>query len=105
MPLKIQTVDVWATQLLDHPGDLGRVLTALANAIFPRRSKSITTRFAGGMEKVWLTPSWEKTMNRVTLTASFALATVAPVYAQHVNNHVMLLGVVAALTSSLQNRA
>ena len=32
MPLKIQTVDVWATQLLDHPGDLGRVLTALANA-------------------------------------------------------------------------
>src|SRR5437763_13791743 len=32
MPLKIQTVDVWATQLLDHPGDLGRVLTALADA-------------------------------------------------------------------------
>ena len=31
MPLKIQSVEVWATQLLDHPGDLGRVLTALAN--------------------------------------------------------------------------
>jgi hypothetical protein len=28
----IQLEDVWATQLLDHPGDLGRVLTALANA-------------------------------------------------------------------------
>jgi len=32
MALKIQTVDVWATQLQDHPGDLGRVLAALAKA-------------------------------------------------------------------------
>ena len=32
MALKIQNVDVWATQLLDHPGDLGRVLSALATA-------------------------------------------------------------------------
>ncbi|MCS6851276.1 MAG: hypothetical protein NZ700_08930 [Gemmataceae bacterium] len=33
---------------------------------------------------------------RLLLTASFALATVAPVYARHVNNHVLLLGVGAA---------
>jgi hypothetical protein len=32
MPISIELVDVWATQLLDHPGDLGRVLTALSNA-------------------------------------------------------------------------
>ena len=32
MALKITKVDVWATQLLDHPGDLGRVLAALAQA-------------------------------------------------------------------------
>src|SRR5437899_1110071 len=32
MAMKIESVDVWATQLLDHPGDLGRVLSALAKA-------------------------------------------------------------------------
>ena len=32
MAMKIELVDVWATQLLDHPGDLGRVLSALADA-------------------------------------------------------------------------
>ncbi len=31
------------------------------------------------------------------LTASFALATVAPVYARHVNNHILLLAVTASL--------
>ncbi|MBY0527954.1 MAG: hypothetical protein K2R98_31440 [Gemmataceae bacterium] len=35
------------------------------------------------------------------LTASFALATVAPVYAQHVNNHGLLLGVAAPLVLGL----
>ena len=35
------------------------------------------------------------------LTASFALTTVAPVYARHVNNHIMLLGVTAALLVEL----
>ncbi len=34
---------------------------------------------------------------RLWLTAAFGLATVAPVYAQHVNSHIMLLGVTAAL--------
>ncbi|HEV3021779.1 MAG TPA: hypothetical protein VGX76_04910 [Pirellulales bacterium] len=38
---------------------------------------------------------------RLVLTASLALATVAPTYARHVNNHAMLLGVVAALVLSL----
>jgi hypothetical protein len=32
MALKITKVDVWATQLLDQPGDLGRVLEAIAQA-------------------------------------------------------------------------
>lgn len=34
---------------------------------------------------------------RLLFTASFALATIAPVYAQHVNNHILLLGVTAGL--------
>jgi hypothetical protein len=34
---------------------------------------------------------------RSVLTASFGLATVAVIYVQHVNNHIMLLGVAAAL--------
>ncbi|MFQ5972532.1 MAG: hypothetical protein ACE5Q3_09375 [Alphaproteobacteria bacterium] len=34
---------------------------------------------------------------RLSLTASFGLATLAPVYARHVNNHIVLLGVAAAL--------
>jgi hypothetical protein len=38
---------------------------------------------------------------RLALTASFALATVAVVYTQHVNNHVLLLGVAAVLTLQL----
>ncbi len=38
---------------------------------------------------------------RLALTASFALATVALPYAQHVNNHVLLLGVAAALMLGL----
>ena len=33
----------------------------------------------------------------LALTASFALTTVAPVYARHVNNHILLLAVAAAL--------
>ena len=33
----------------------------------------------------------------LALTASFALATLAPVYAEHVNNHILLLAVAAAL--------
>ena len=32
MALKIETVQVWATDLVDHPGDLARVLGALAAA-------------------------------------------------------------------------
>jgi hypothetical protein len=39
------------------------------------------------------------------LTASLALATVAPTYARHVNNHAMLLGVTAALVLSLARLA
>ena len=35
---------------------------------------------------------------RLLLTASFALSTVALPYARHVNNHILLLGVVAAMT-------
>jgi hypothetical protein len=35
------------------------------------------------------------------LTASFALATLAPVYAEHVNNHILLLAVSAALLVEL----
>ena len=38
---------------------------------------------------------------RLALTTSFALATVALPYARHVNNHVLLLGVTAALTLGL----
>ena len=38
---------------------------------------------------------------RLLLTASLALATVAPTYARHVNNHILLLAVVAALLLSL----
>jgi hypothetical protein len=38
---------------------------------------------------------------RLTLTASFALATVALPYAQHVNNHIMLLGVASTLMLGL----
>jgi hypothetical protein len=44
----------------------------------------------------------------LTLTASFALATVALPYLRHVNNHILLLGVTAALclgfVGSMQNR-
>jgi hypothetical protein len=39
-----------------------------------------------------LTVGW-----RLLLTASFAFTTVAPTYAQHVNNHILLLAVAAAL--------
>jgi hypothetical protein len=35
------------------------------------------------------------------LTTSFAIATVAPVYARHTNNHILLLGVAAALMLNL----
>ncbi len=38
---------------------------------------------------------------RLALTASFALATVASVYARHANNHALLLGVAAVLTLQL----
>jgi hypothetical protein len=38
---------------------------------------------------------------RLFLTASFALATIAPVYAQQVNNHVLLLAVAAEITVEL----
>ncbi len=41
---------------------------------------------------------------RLGLTASFALATVAPVYAQQVNNHILLLAVTAALMLALAHR-
>ncbi|HYV35155.1 MAG TPA: hypothetical protein VE988_05590 [Gemmataceae bacterium] len=34
---------------------------------------------------------------RLVLTASFGLATIAVIYVQHVNNHILLLGVAAAL--------
>jgi hypothetical protein len=34
---------------------------------------------------------------RLILTASFAVATVAPAYVRHVNNHMLLLGVIAVL--------
>jgi hypothetical protein len=37
----------------------------------------------------------------LALTASFALATVAPAYVRHVNNHIMLLGVTAAMLVEL----
>jgi hypothetical protein len=37
------------------------------------------------------------------LTASFAFATVVPVYARHVNNHILLLAVAAALLVELVN--
>ncbi len=37
----------------------------------------------------------------LALTASFAFATVAPVYARHVNNHILLLAVAAALLVEL----
>src|SRR5262249_56832142 len=36
-------------------------------------------------------------MRRLLLTASFGLATLALVYARHVNNHMLLLGVAAAV--------
>lgn len=39
--------------------------------------------------------------SRFALTASFALATVAPVYAQQVNNHILLLAVLAGLLLGL----
>jgi len=42
---------------------------------------------------------------RLLLTASLALASVAPAYARHVNNHAMLLGVAAALVLSLARLA
>ena len=42
---------------------------------------------------------------RLLLTAGLALATVAPTYARHVNNHAMLLGVTAALVLSLARLA
>jgi hypothetical protein len=42
---------------------------------------------------------------RLALTASFALATVAPVYARCVNNHILLLGIAAALTLGLAQLA
>jgi hypothetical protein len=42
---------------------------------------------------------------RLALTASFALATVAPAYARHVNNHVLLLGVAAPLMLGLARLA
>jgi hypothetical protein len=42
---------------------------------------------------------------RLLLTASFALATVAVVYVQHVNNHSLLLGVAAALMLALAHAA
>lgn len=32
MALKIESIEVWATDLVDHPGDLARVLGALAQA-------------------------------------------------------------------------
>jgi len=38
---------------------------------------------------------------RLALTASFALATVAPAYVRHVNNHMLLLGVTAVLLVEL----
>jgi hypothetical protein len=38
---------------------------------------------------------------RLALTASFALATVAPIYSQQVNNHVLLLAIASALTAEL----
>jgi hypothetical protein len=38
---------------------------------------------------------------RLLLTASFALATVALPYARHVNNHILLLGVLAALMTDM----
>jgi hypothetical protein len=40
---------------------------------------------------------------RLILTASFALATVALPYTRHVNNHILLLGVAAALMLGLAN--
>jgi hypothetical protein len=48
----------------------------------------------GGVLRLALRP-------RLLLTASLALATVAPTYARQVNSHVMLLGVVSALALSL----
>ncbi|HVC95684.1 MAG TPA: hypothetical protein VND64_18465 [Pirellulales bacterium] len=42
---------------------------------------------------------------RLLLTASLALASVAPAYTRHVNNHAMLLGVTAALVLSLARLA
>jgi hypothetical protein len=38
---------------------------------------------------------------RVLLTVSFALCTVAPTYSEHVNNHMLLLGVMSALMLAL----
>ena len=38
---------------------------------------------------------------QIALTASFALATLAPAYARNINNHVLLLGVAAALMLGL----
>jgi hypothetical protein len=43
--------------------------------------------------------------SRLLLTASMALASVAPVYARHANNHAMLLGVMTALLLSLARLA
>jgi len=48
----------------------------------------------GGVLRLALRP-------RLLLTASLALATVAPTYARQVNNHILLLGVVSALMLSL----
>ncbi|HVX63673.1 MAG TPA: hypothetical protein VHC19_23830, partial [Pirellulales bacterium] len=42
---------------------------------------------------------------RLWMTAALALATVAPVYARHVNSHIMLLGITAALMLSLARLA
>jgi hypothetical protein len=62
-----------------------------------------------GLAYVWAVASIDR-LGRVlhlspwlsaALTASFALATVAPVYARHVNNHILLLAVAAALLVEL----
>lgn len=41
------------------------------------------------------------TLQRLALTASFALATVGSTYARHVNNHILFLGTMAALMLAL----
>jgi hypothetical protein len=86
-----------------------KALTGWTAAANPRPFCWWMCLLTSGLAYVWAVASIDR-LGRVlmlspwcglALTASFALATTAPVYARHVNNHILLLAVAAALLVEL----